>query len=48
MGLIMATPAKRKRSSKYQFRRGTPADLLRAKDKLAALSVRIGYCATLV
>lgn len=46
MGLKMPTPTKRPRSQFFQFRRGTPADLWRAKDRLAALGVAVTREAT--
>lgn len=46
MDLRMPTPTKRKRSRFLQFRRATPADLLGAREKLAALGIHITREAT--
>jgi integrase len=37
----MATPAKRKKSSNFQFRRVTPKDIWAVRDKLEAMGIRV-------
>ena len=42
----MPSPAKRKGTANFQFRRATPVDILKARDALAAFGVRVANEAT--